>query len=432
MSPTSGKLEPNSDLKTARSVLLCGASVRSLAESAIAAGFRPLCVDFFEDEDLKNLLDAGRGRFVARIDSFHQLPERIRSVRSSIPLLWAGGLENHSAILGEIGRHRPVIGPGIDAVELVRNPWMLRNWTGESAIGCPRLARQATADTECHWLRKAVRSSGGLGIGEATTHTSGEHAVMSRDDYLQEYIDGVPMSALMVADADGVRLFGTSLQLIGWPSLGASGFLFCGNLGPVDAGDKVSSQLLEAGSIIVDRSGLRGVFGIDFILRQGRAWLIEVNPRITASHMLYELQQPGLITQRHLAAFGWKAVRLQRRQKRSSSTVTARSSQVTARLILWSREDIRWSGKFDLPHDAEVLIADYPQPGTKIPAVSPVCSILIRADNVECVPQQLTVLQRRSVKHGNSFFRKLHEWGYSMPLIADQLALLLQKFSVSR
>lgn len=432
MSPTSGKLEPNTDLKTARSVLLCGASVRSLAESAIAAGLRPLCVDFFEDQDLKNLLAAGRGRFVGRIDSFQQLPERIRSVRSSIPLLWAGGLENHSTILREIVRHRPVIGPGIDAVELVRNPWMLRNWTEHSAIGCPRLARKATADTECHWLRKTVRSSGGMGIDGATSDSSDDHAMISRDGYLQEYIDGVPMSALMVADAAGVHLFGTSLQLIGWPSLGASGFLFCGNMGPVDAGDNVSRQLLEAGTIFVDRSGLRGVFGIDFILREGRAWLIEVNPRITASHMLYESQQPGMITQRHLTAFGWKAARGQRRQKRSSSTTMAPSFQVTARMILWAREEIRWSGKFEVPHDPKAVIADYPQPGTTIPAGGPLCSILVRADNIECMLQQIAGSQRPSVKQGNSLFRRLHRWGYSLPMIADQLTLLLHRFSVSR
>jgi len=432
MSPTSGKLEPNSDLKTARSVLLCGASVRSLAESAIAAGLRPLCVDFFEDQDLKNLLAAGRGRFVGRIDSFQQLPERIRSVRSSIPLLWAGGLENHSTILREILRHRPVIGPRLDAVELVRNPWMLRNWTEHSAIGCPRLARKTTADTECHWLRKTVRSSGGMGIGGATSDPCDEHAVIFRDGYLQEYIDGVPMSALMVADAAGVHLFGTSLQLIGWPSLGASGFLFCGNMGPVDAGEKVSSQLIEAGTVFIDRSGLRGVFGIDFILREGRAWLIEVNPRITASHLLYEFQQPGLITQQHLAAFGWKAARVQRRQKQSSSTLTAPSSLITARMILWARKELRWSGKFDLPHDPNVLIADYPQPATRIPAGGPLCSILVRADNIECMLQQIAGSQRPSVKQGNSLFRRLHRWGYSMPMIADQLTLLLQRFSASR
>ena len=46
------------------------------------------------------------------------------------------------------------------------------------------------------------------------------------------------------------------------PSLGASGFLFCGNVGPVDPGELVTQQVLEAARILVARSGLRGVFGI--------------------------------------------------------------------------------------------------------------------------------------------------------------------------
>jgi predicted ATP-grasp superfamily ATP-dependent carboligase len=73
-----------------------------------------------------------------------------------------------------------------------------------------------------------------------------------RGTYLQEYIDGVPMSALFCSDSTGVHLFGMSLQLIGWPSLGASGFLFCGNVGPVDPGPDVTRQVLEAAQVIVD------------------------------------------------------------------------------------------------------------------------------------------------------------------------------------
>ncbi|MEI6540070.1 MAG: hypothetical protein WCO86_11190, partial [Planctomycetota bacterium] len=146
-------------------MVLCGASVRSLAESAIAAGLRPLCVDFFEDEDLQGLLGSGRGRFVGRIDDFAQLPRLVRSVRRTIPMLWAGGLENHADVLREIGRHRPVIGAAPDIVDQLRDPWKLNIWLAKAKIAVPRLATEPTADADCHWLRKSVASSGGLGIG---------------------------------------------------------------------------------------------------------------------------------------------------------------------------------------------------------------------------------------------------------------------------
>ncbi len=82
-------------------------------------------------------------------------------------------------------------------------------------------------------------------------------------------------------------------------------------MGPVNPGNDVARQLMQAAESLVSHTGLKGVFGVDFVLRQGAAWFIEVNPRLTASHMLYEnptshnLEERSLVT-RHLAAFGWR------------------------------------------------------------------------------------------------------------------------------
>ncbi len=431
MSPTSLKLNPISDLKAARSVLLCGASVRSLAESAIAAGFRPLCVDFFEDEDLRELLGSGRGRFVGRIDDFAQLPQLVRSVRSTIPMLWAGGLENHTDVLREIGRHRPVIGAAPDSIDQLRDPWTVQGWLADAKMGFPRLGTEATADANCHWLRKSVSSSGGLGIDVQRLVGPITQAAESRGMYLQEYIDGVPMSATLGADESGVRLCGMSLQLIGWPSLGASGFLFCGNAGPVDPGPHVTQQILEAAHILVDHSGLRGVFGIDFILRQGRAWFLEVNPRVTASHMLYELQQPGLIIHRHLAALGWKSVRPRKSLKKNASRTLRALSPVSARLILWAREDIHVPEWFGFEPRSSVRIVDRPRPGVLVPRSSPFCSIQLTATDCDDMILQLGMLEDLSCMKTNSSIGSLRMLGYSPQTIADQLKMLWQRFRLS-
>jgi hypothetical protein len=38
-------------------LILCAASVRSLAQAAIKVGIIPFCIDFFGDSDLRDLLD---------------------------------------------------------------------------------------------------------------------------------------------------------------------------------------------------------------------------------------------------------------------------------------------------------------------------------------------------------------------------------------
>ena len=428
MSPTSRKLEPQSGWKTTRSLLLCGASVRSLAESAIAAGLRPLCVDFFEDEDLSQILSSGRGRFVGRMDSFDQLPKLIRSVRRSIPMLWAGGLENHSGLLREIGQQRLVIGTDPAIVDTLRDPRILSHWLAEAAISVPRLASEASADLDCLWLKKSINSSGGMGIGRPS-HADMRHlAESSRGTYLQEYIDGVPMSATFCSDASGVHLFGTSLQVIGWPSLGASGFLFCGNVGPVDPGQVVTQQILEAARVIVEQSGLTGVFGIDFILRHGRAWILEVNPRITASHMLYEQKQSGLITHRHLAALGWKSVKPRRSFEQEATRSLVAFSTVTARLIVWAREDIRLSKPIGSEPGSRLRIADCPQPGTVVSRSSPLCSFYLTGDDSEDIIQQLCTMEDHPRGNRNRSLSTLIKFGYSMKTIGSQLQMLWRKF----
>lgn len=465
MSPTSQKLESISDRKAARSVLLCGASVRSLAESAIAAGLRPLCVDFFEDADLKDLLSSGRGRFVGRLDSFDQLPQVIRSVRKSIPLLWAGGLENHTDVLREVSRSRPVIGIVPAIIEQLRDPVTLQSWLSDAAIDSPRLATENTADATCSWLRKSVASSGGLGIGRhahvgrteaavsAGTAQTGFHITPagSRDEiidkadvpasrrfarsglhppdvYLQEYIDGVPMSATFCANESELELFGMSLQLIGWPCLGATDFLFCGNIGPVDPGDKVRKQVLEIARVLADRSGIRGVFGIDFVLRQGRVWLLEVNPRLTASHMLYELQHPGLLVHRHLGAFGWTSKRPQRSRKSPMSGVLKTPPAVSLRLIFWAREDVCIEGQFAANQSTDTFrFADCPQPGTVVGKSSPLCSLHIFACDLPSI-ERILIDFKYGHPEGTSSFDEPAGMGIGTKAVAGQLRLLRKRF----
>ena len=62
--------------------------------------------------------------------------------------------------------------------------------------------------------------------------------------------------------------------------------------------------------------------------------------------MLYELQQPGVITQRHIAALGWKSVRPRRSLEKHASCRLPALSPVAARMILWAQDDIRVPGRF--------------------------------------------------------------------------------------
>ncbi len=429
-SATSLEQTPFAGLRIVRSVLLCGASVRSLAESAISAGLRPLCVDFFEDQDLTELLAGGKGRFVGRIKAFAELPAVTRSVRSSIPMLWAGGLENHTNILRQIAQRRSVIGADPDLIDRLRNPQQLQDWLTSAGLEMPRLATEATATADCQWLRKPIASSGGIGIRTVSSSSLSQSLstqVPTSENYLQEYIDGVPMSSIFCSDKRGLQLIGSSLQLIGWPSLGASEFLFCGNVGPVEPGELIIEQLRTAATAIIERTEMVGVFGIDFILRQGRVWVLEVNPRLTASHVLYDQAASGEarvnLVERHLATYGWTT--RQHHARANARSAVADGSGAAARLIIWAPTN------YVVPHDMENLfentpntvVADRPRPGAVIPAGSPICSVHVSANDLQSI-----IAAIRSTTAGTVPQIPSVSWTKT----AEQLAMLVHRFERNR
>lgn len=128
-------------------------------------------------------------------------------------------------------------------------------------------------------LERNYRDSGRLGDQK-----------LSYEKYWQQGIDGKPISSMHFASKGSPlqnTLLGFSFQVIadnsGYRYLGnfLSGNLF-GYLKQNEQWDRA----FEIGNRVAEM-GLRGLFGIDWILRNGVLWPIELNPRPTATTELY-------------------------------------------------------------------------------------------------------------------------------------------------
>ena len=106
-------------------------------------------------------------------------------------------------------------------------------------------------------------------------------------DIVQARIAGVPCSAAAVADGRSAVLLGVSEQLIGRRAFGARGFTWCGNVAPprLPAAERDALGRAAGGicAHLAAAFGLRGLFGVDLVWDGERAWVVEVNPRPTAS-----------------------------------------------------------------------------------------------------------------------------------------------------
>jgi len=374
-------------------IILVGASVRSLAESAVRDGLVPFCVDMFGDADLLRLLDdvSGEHRNLFRqIASFDQTPDALRDVPPNVPLLVTGGIENDPDLLRTLAQSRPLLGPPPDVISDLRNPTLLFPTLEHNGVAVPTW--QSAVDghnfDEHRWLQKSFRSAGGQGVSWLVGNTTAKSQteLPQRGSYLQRFLSGPTMSATFFATGQSApELIGVSLQISGASEVFAPEFHFAGNLGPLTVADQLRRQIEHAGQVITKQWAVTGLFGIDFVVHDDRALVLEVNPRVTASHELYELsnaEQPGHVAMQRTATAPQAA--------RASFPPRTRRGVGNAgllRLVVYADEGITLTERDHQKmlqkccHADQPLppawLADIPQPGARVPAQTPLCSVYL-------------------------------------------------------
>jgi uncharacterized protein len=376
-------------------LLILGASTRAAAFSAHLAGFQPRCADYFADRDLAELCP------VDRVDPDHAADQFVELARSIAPSPWfyTGGFENHPDCVERISRRHALWGVDANALRAVRDPHQVADVLARCGIPCPdvrsdprHLPRDGT------WLKKPMASGGGRGI-EAL---SGQDDRGSATHYFQERIDGPSFSALYIGDRSAAhapaRLIGASRQLTGVPG---SPFGYLGSIGPMPATEPLWSRLKALGNALASAFGLAGWFGIDFILRDGIPWPVEVNPRYTASVEIFELASCRSLLPDHLRACAPTTPPAQ-----ISATADIPAGRVIAKWILYAPrllvapeivpEQNRTHGPVSVRS-----IADVPWRGTCFNVGEPVMTLMTTgADLADCWSRMILLEQTWSERLG--------------------------------
>jgi predicted ATP-grasp superfamily ATP-dependent carboligase len=257
-----------------------GASARAAVGSLLRAGFAAWAADLFTDRDLKRTAPCAR----CPADDYPDALPRLADTFPPGPVIYTGGLENRPDVVRDLAARRPLWGNPPAVLEAVRDPFRLLDILHGKAFAYPRVRPADGTLPAGRWLRKPRRSAAGLGIRPA-----GPQDRPSTSHYLQEYVAGPAMSAVFASTATRCVLLGVTEQLVGEPWLHAPPFRYAGNIGPLAIGWDLSSELTLLGYRLVIATGIRGVWGADFISHDGRAWVVEVNPRYTASVEVLEL-----------------------------------------------------------------------------------------------------------------------------------------------
>ena len=242
-----------------------GASARAAVHSLARAGFEAWAVDQFADRDLQRVAECA-------LCPPNRYPDALPELAAQFPagpVLYTGGLENHPQVVAELARSRELWGNPPEVLARVRDPFALFPTLAACGFATPRLVPPGEpCPRDGHWLRKPLRSGGGIGIRFAHPCEAA-----SPHHYFAEFIDGPAMSVVYF----GSETVGVTQQLIGEPWLQAAAFAYCGNIGPIKLEIPLALPIK-----------LCGVWGLDFILHDGVPYPVEVNPRYTASAEVLE------------------------------------------------------------------------------------------------------------------------------------------------
>lgn len=248
-----------------------GASARAAVHSLARAGFSAWAVDLFADRDLARIAPCKVCPATSYPDA---LPELARDFPRS-QILYTGGLENYPQVLAGLADDHELWGNPPSVTQLVRDPIRLATTLQAYGLQTPRLIPPGEpAPPGGHWLSKSLRSSGGQGVRQAKP---GDPPNLQR--YFQEFIPGKSYSAVFVDQL----LFGITRQLVGEQWVHSQKFTYSGSIGPITLSKPLIEKLVFLGAMFHREFKVRGIWNVDFIINSQQLYVIETNPRYSAS-----------------------------------------------------------------------------------------------------------------------------------------------------
>jgi predicted ATP-grasp superfamily ATP-dependent carboligase len=263
-------------------LLILGASTRAAAFSALRAGLEPTCADLFADRDLRRVAPVEK---VAARD----YPAALAAAATRAPpgpWIYTGSLENYPGLIARIAQQRALWGNNAATLHAVRDPFSVAEALHQAGLDAPAVRSNPEAlPRDGSWLIKPFASGAGRGI--VPLHRRHDEAAAS-GCYYQQRIAGPSFAAVFVASKGGSMssLIGVTRQRIGRPG---SAFAYAGSIGPWPLSQTIRQRIEAIGRTLAAAFRLAGLFGVDLVVRDDTPWLIEVNPRYTASVEVLEL-----------------------------------------------------------------------------------------------------------------------------------------------
>lgn len=371
---------------TAGPLLIAALSGRMLAASARRAGFQPLVVDCFGDEDtiehavaLRTLPSAFTRGFDADelITALQEMVGQSQPDRASpLPLVLGTGFECEPQVIAALSQHFRLCACDATVVTRCKDPRALFPILGELGIVHPETRLEPPVDAAGTWLSKRIGGSGGTHIFR---YEPGRKHHPHR--YYQRELTGELISATSLIGDDGQAFAFTRSWLS--PSH-ACPFRFGGITGHIELDEDLEARIVDVCVSLTPRLGLKGLVSFDFVIVDGEAHLLEVNPRPGASLDILE-DATGTLFTAHVNSFlGGEAIGHLSRNWRPRPQAAAYAYADAGDLVIPQMDWPEW-------------VSDRPPAGRTIPASFPVVTVHASADDPDTAEQVCRVRAREII-----------------------------------
>ncbi len=339
-----------------KKVLIIANSGRMLATSARRANWTPLVIDRFGDQETEQItLHNWVVNDLSRL-CLEPIVNNIKLYFDVEGLVYGSGFEAHLETLNWLSQQFIVWGNTFATFQRVQDKFFF--FSTLQRLQIPFLETHFTQPrvVGSRWLVKPVSGEGGERIHFYDSLESIEDTV-----YWQRYQKGSVGSVLFVSNGKNVQAIGFNCQWVEGDQA-KHPFVFSGIRHFPELSAEHCQQLLRWLNHLASAFSLVGLNSLDFIFAKGQLWVLEINPRPSASLMLYDGYSQRKLFDHHVqGCWGYFS------DLPVQPVDYCRGYQVLyAYYELFIPEQIEWPD----------WVLDKPQSGVIIPINSPICSII--------------------------------------------------------
>jgi predicted ATP-grasp superfamily ATP-dependent carboligase len=289
--------------------------------------------------------------------------------------VYGSGFEAQPDLLQKIATMLPLLGNTAATVQAVKSADNFFAVLRQCQIPFPAVIQDsAEMDPRQSYLKKFAAGCGGTHIRYATP----ADAVLETNYYYQQQLNGRAVSLLFIANNSGIEVIGFNEQWL-CPAK-QTPFRYGGAVSHITLALSIKQQLMTAAQQLTQAFNLLGLNSLDAIVCGYVAYVLEINPRLSATVDLYADEN---LLQRHVQA----CLPSISDSGADLHSDVAMPQSSTAHAIVYAQTAMTITHAVDWPSWALDIPQIIPGAALALAVGDPVCSVVAMTDNAESSKQ---------------------------------------------